>query len=474
MSSNVIKKDSWLKKAPSKGLGVISNPSESKWPKLTERKAIKQSKLIDLVNKVFYEINKKGDKAVLKYAKQFDNFSGNDFTVEKETIETASAQLSEQLKQAIDIAKDNIEKFHLSQREEVVKIETSPGVTCWRESRPIEKVGIYVPGGTAPLFSTVLMLAIPAKIAGCKEIVLCTPPNAEGEIHPAILYTANLVGVTKILAIGGIQAIGALCFGTKTVPKVNKIFGPGNQYVMRAKHAAQYYGTAIDMPAGPSELLLIADETCNPTFVAADLLSQAEHGPDSQVVLLSTDKKIIKEVNKEIDTQLENLPRKEIAEKSLKESRAILFKDIETCIRFSNDYAPEHLILAVENPVLRSREVMNAGSVFLGNYSCESVGDYAGGTNHTLPTSGNAKAYSGVSLDSFVKKITFQQLSEEGVESIGPVVETMAEAEELFAHKNAMTLRLGEATSKSLNNPFHSEFLTECKEDVSDNSTNDN
>lgn len=431
---------------------TLNNPAERKWPQLAVRSAIRQAKLMDLVDKVFYDIRKKGDKAVLKYARQFDGFSADDFTVGPETIEAASQQVSERLKQAIALAKSNIEKFHFSQKEEIVKVETSPGVVCWREARPIEKVGIYVPGGTAPLFSTVLMLAIPAKIAGCKEIVLCSPPGKEGAIHPAILYAANLAGVTRIFAVGGIQAIGAMSFGTKSVPKVEKIFGPGNQYVMTAKHAAQYYGTAIDMPAGPSELLVVADETCRPSFVAADLLSQAEHGPDSEVILLSDNKKVVKEINKELDIQLANLPRKEIAEKALKNSRAILFKDVETCIRFSNVYAPEHLILAVENPVLRSREVTSAGSVFLGNYSCESAGDYASGTNHTLPTSGYAKAYSGVSLDSFIKKITFQQLSEEGIVGIGIAVETMAEAEELFAHKNAMTLRLGEVSAQQAKN----------------------
>ena len=431
---------------------TLNNPAERKWPQLAERSAIKQARLMDLVDKVFYDIRKKGDKAVLRYARQFDGFSADDFTVGPETIEAASQQVSERLKQAIALAKSNIEKFHLSQKEEIVKVETSPGVVCWREARPIEKVGIYVPGGTAPLFSTVLMLAIPAKIAGCKEIVLCSPPGKEGAIHPAILYAANLAGVTRIFAVGGIQAIGAMSFGTKSVPKVEKIFGPGNQYVMTAKHAAQYYGTAIDMPAGPSELLVVADETCRPSFVAADLLSQAEHGPDSEVILLSDNKKVVKEINRELDIQLANLPRKEMAEKALKNSRAILFKDVDTCIRFSNVYAPEHLILAVENPVLRSREVTSAGSVFLGNYSCESAGDYASGTNHTLPTSGYAKAYSGVSLDSFVKKITFQQLSEEGIAGIGVAVETMAEAEELFAHKNAMTLRLGEVSAQQAKN----------------------
>ncbi|WP_436417354.1 histidinol dehydrogenase [Petrimonas sulfuriphila] len=431
---------------------TLNNPAERKWPQLAERSAIKQARLMELVDKVFYDIRKKGDKAVLKYARQFDRFSADDFTVDHETIEAASQQVSERLKQAIALAKSNIEKFHFSQKEEIVKVETSPGVVCWREARPIENVGIYVPGGTAPLFSTVLMLAIPAKIAGCKEIVLCSPPGKEGAIHPAILYAANLAGVTRIFAVGGIQAIGAMSFGTKSVPKVEKIFGPGNQYVMTAKHAAQYYGTAIDMPAGPSELLVVADETCRPSFVASDLLSQAEHGPDSEVILLSDNKKVVKEINKELDIQLANLPRKEMAEKALKNSRAILFKDVETCIRFSNVYAPEHLILAVENPVLRSREVTNAGSVFLGNYSCESAGDYASGTNHTLPTSGYAKAYSGVSLDSFIKKITFQQLSEEGIVGIGVAVETMAEAEELFAHKNAMTLRLGEVSAQQAKN----------------------
>ncbi|MDD3788645.1 MAG: histidinol dehydrogenase, partial [Petrimonas sp.] len=339
------------------------------------------------------------------------------------------------------LARQNIETFHLSQQEEIRKVETSPGVTCWREARPIERVGIYVPGGSAPLFSTVLMLAVPAKIAGCKEIVLCTPPNKKGGIHPAILYTAQLTGITKIVAAGGIQAIGAMTFGTESIPKTDKIFGPGNQYVMAAKRLAQFYGTAIDMPAGPSEVLVIADVTCNPAFVAADLLSQAEHGPDSKVILLSDNKQVIKDVNKEIDVQLSNLPRKDIAAQALKNSKAILFKSLDECMDFSNGYAPEHLVLAVENPVLASRNVVNSGSVFLGNYSCESVGDYASGTNHTLPTSAYAKAYSGVSLDSFVKKITFQQVSAEGIMNIGKAIEIMAEAEGLFAHKNAVTLR---------------------------------
>lgn len=431
---------------------VITNPSPAKWQKLAERPMIKQQKLMDTVEKMFYNIHRKGDKAVLQYGRKFDFAAQTSLAVTSETVEKAAENVSEQLKQAIHVAHRNIETFHAAQREEIRKVETAPGVVCWRESRPIERVGIYVPGGTAPLFSTVLMLAVPAKIAGCKEIVLCTPPNENGEIHPAILYAASVVGVTKIFAVGGIQAIGAMTFGTESIPKVDKIFGPGNQYVMAAKRSAQYYGTAIDMPAGPSEVLIIADETCHPAFVAADLLSQAEHGADSQVILLSDNKKIIKEVNSELAAQLSALPRAEIAAKALKNSRAIVFKTIAECVKFSNVYAPEHLILAAENPMLVSRDVESAGSVFLGNYSCESAGDYASGTNHTLPTSGFAKAYSGVSLDSFVKKITFQQLSSEGVASIGRAVEIMAEAEELFAHKNAMTLRLGKVMPESLKN----------------------
>ena len=429
---------------------TINNPSESKWKKLTERPLIKQRKLMDMVEKMFYDIHRKGDKAVLAYSRKFDYPAQQTLDVERETIAQAAEKVPERLKQAIALAQKNIEAFHLSQQEEVRKTETAPGVVCWRESRPIERIGIYIPGGTAPLFSTVLMLAVPAKIAGCSEIVLCTPPNEEGEIHPAILYAAEQTGVTRIFAAGGIQAIGAMTFGTDSIPRVDKIFGPGNQYVMAAKRSAQFYGTAIDMPAGPSEVLIIADNNCNPAYVAADLLSQAEHGPDSQVILLSDNKQVIKAVNKELELQLEALPRKEIATEALKNSRAILFRDLESCIAFSNTYAPEHLILATENPVLLSRDVVNAGSVFLGNYSCESAGDYASGTNHTLPTSGHARAYSGVSLDSFVKKITFQQLSEEGILSLGPAIEAMAEAEELFAHKNAVSLRMGSVMANKM------------------------
>ncbi|WP_298648792.1 histidinol dehydrogenase [uncultured Proteiniphilum sp.] len=429
---------------------TISNPSQSKRKKLAERPMIRQQKLMNTVEKIFYNIHRKGDKAVLTYSRQFDWPVQETLEVDRDTIEKAAGLVPERLKQAIELARKNIETFHRSQQEEIRKVETAPGVVCWRESRPITRVGIYVPGGTAPLFSTVLMLAVPAKIAGCSEIVLCTPPDGEGKIHPAILYSAALTGVTKIFAVGGIQAVGAMAFGTESIPKVDKIFGPGNQYVMAAKRSAQYYGVAVDMPAGPSELLVIADDTCNPAFVAADLLSQAEHGPDSQVILLSDDKKVIRAVNRELDFQLDNLPRKEFAAQALKNSKAILFNDMDECIDFSNFYAPEHLILATENPVLLSRGVITAGSVFLGHYSCESAGDYASGTNHTLPTSGYAAAYSGVSLDSFVKKITFQQLSEEGIVSIGNAVEIMAEAEQLIAHKNAMTLRLGAVKTRQI------------------------
>ena len=350
--------------------------------------------------------------------------------------------VSKELKLAIQSAKRNIEKFHINQKEETKVIQTSEGVKCWRKSVAIEKVGLYIPGGSAPLFSTILMLGIPALQAGCSEIVLCTPPNRDGEINPAILYTAELVGVTKIIKVGGAQAIAAMAYGTKSVPQVYKIFGPGNQFVTKAKELIQQDGVAIDMPAGPSEVLVIADSTCEPEFVAADLLSQAEHGTDSQVILLSNDSKILDKTNEELSTQLNQLPRKEIALKALENSKTILCSSIEECVELSNYYAPEHLIIASKNADEYSDQVINAGSVFLGNYSCESAGDYASGTNHTLPTNGYARNYSGVSLDSFVRKITFQKLSKEGIKNIGPAIELMAEAEELFAHKNAVTLRL--------------------------------
>ncbi len=348
----------------------------------------------------------------------------------------------EDLKKAIELARKNIEIFHSAQREEINIVETTPGVQCWRKSVPIEKVGLYIPGGTAPLFSTILMLGVPAKIAGCKEIVLCTPPDSAGNIHPAILYTADLVGITQIFKVGGAQAIAAMTYGTATIPSVNKIFGPGNQFVTKAKELVQQDGVAIDMPAGPSEVLVIADETSKPAFIAADLLSQAEHGTDSQVILLSDNMTIIEQTLVELNKQLEQLPRKAIAAEALKFSRAILLDQMEDCVNLSNLYAPEHLIIASESAEIIAREVTNAGSVFLGNYSCESAGDYASGTNHTLPTNGYARNYSGVSLDSFVKKITFQKLSKQGLENIGPAIEVMAEAEELMAHKNAVSIRL--------------------------------
>lgn len=420
----------------------IINPKRKDWLTLVQRPAVENDELSKLINKVFNDIKKDGDKAVKKYSQLFDKVELKSLQVSTRTISEASKKIPKELKAAIQLAKSNIEKFHAAQIETSGVIETTKGVNCWRESRAIEKVGIYIPGGSAPLFSTVLMLGIPAKLAGCKEIVLCTPPDKKGEINPAILYTANLVGITSVYSIGGIQAIAAMAIGTKTVPKADKIFGPGNQYVTAAKQAAQQSGIAIDMPAGPSEVLIIADKSCKPSFVAADLLSQAEHGADSQVILLSDDEKVLDKISVELKNQLKALPRKEVAEKALKNSKAILLKTINECIEFSNVYAPEHLILATVKAKKMIPEITNAGSVFLGNYSCESAGDYASGTNHTLPTNGYARSYSGVSLDSFVKKITFQELSREGIQNIGPAIELMAEAEQLFAHKNAVTLRL--------------------------------
>ena len=420
----------------------IINPKRQEWTKLSMRHTQDRTELSNLVEEVFSAVKKNGDVAVRNYSLLFDKIDVRSYWVDEKTITDSSKQVSKELKAAIQLAKKNIEKFHLAQKELTKIIETTKGVKCWRESRGIEKVGIYIPGGSAPLFSTVLMLGIPAKIAGCKEIILCTPPNTKGEINPAILYAASLVGITSVYAVGGIQAIAAMTFGTKIVPKVNKIFGPGNQYVTAAKQMAQQIGVAIDMPAGPSEVLIIADKYCKPSFVAADLLSQAEHGADSQVVLLSNDKQVVEQTLAELTIQLKELPRKEIAKQALKNSKAIVFDSIRDCLAFSNEYAPEHLILAIEKAKKEIANVINAGSVFLGNYSCESAGDYASGTNHTLPTNGFSKAYSGVSLDSFVKKITFQELTREGIKNIGPAIEVMAAAELLFAHKNAVTLRL--------------------------------
>lgn len=420
----------------------IEFPLKSEWRKLAERPAAEKDKLESLVATVFEEIEKEGDRAVLKYTQTFDKVSIESLAVANADVENAASQLSSALKEAIQLAKSNIEKFHTAQKPAKEIIETTKGVLCWRENRPIDKVGIYIPGGSAPLFSTVLMLGIPAMIAGCKEIILCTPPDKDGKINPAILYTAGLIGITQIFCVGGIQAVAAMTFGTETIPAVYKIFGPGNQYVTAAKKLAQSFGVAIDMPAGPSEVLVIADGNAEPAFVAADLLSQAEHGADSQVILVSDSKYLIEKTFTEIDVQLENLPRKELAAAALQNSKSILLNSIEECIAFSNFYAPEHLIIATENCTDIIENITTAGSVFLGKYSCESLGDYASGTNHTLPTNGYARNYSGVSLDSFVKKITFQEVTIEGIQNIGPAVELMAEAEQLFAHKNAVTLRL--------------------------------
>lgn len=427
---------------------TYTNPQLSDWSALTSRPTKEAQDLQKIVLDVFEKIQLEKDEALIEFTEKFDGVKLTSLEVSKEEIEEAKSLISEELKQAIQLAASNIEKFHAIQREEVKVIETTKGVNCWRESRGIENVGIYIPCGTAPLFSTTLMLGIPAKLAGCKNIILCTPPNKSGKVHPAILYTANLIGIEKIYKVGGIQAIGALTFGTETIQKVDKIFGPGNQYVTAAKQVAQNFGVAIDMPAGPSEVLVIADETSIPKYVAADLLSQAEHGIDSQVILLTNNEQTLNETISEINTQLAILPRKELAAQALENSRGIVLNSINECVSFSNIYAPEHLIFACESAENYIDKIINAGSVFLGNYSCESAGDYASGTNHTLPTNGYAKNYSGVSLDSFIKKITFQKLTAEGIQNIGPAIELMAEAEELFAHKNAVTLRLLDLSSK--------------------------
>ncbi len=421
---------------------VFKYPQISEWQSLCERAQIERNELEEIVNGILDNVKTKGNKALVEYAKKFDGVALNSLQVSDEEIEEATKKVTDNLKEAIQLAKKNIEVFHVSQQSEEKVIETTKGVQCWRKSLPIEKVGLYIPGGTAPLFSTILMLGVPAKIAGCREIVLCTPPSKDGTVHPAILYTANLVGVTKIFKVGGAQAIGAMTYGTETIPATYKIFGPGNQFVTKAKELVQQSGVAIDMPAGPSEVLVFADETSVPAFVAADLLSQAEHGIDSQAILVSNSEKIVSEVLKEVKSQLEELPRKEIAKEALENSRAIVFKTTDECFEFSNEYAPEHLIIASEKAESYISKVTDAGSVFLGNYSCESAGDYASGTNHTLPTYGFAKNYSGVSLDSFVKKVTFQKLSKEGIQNIGNAIELMAAAEGLDAHKNAVTLRL--------------------------------
>jgi histidinol dehydrogenase len=428
----------------------ILYPDSNKRREAIKRPNKPETELGDTVRQVFSEVEQDGDNALIKYTLKFDKVALESIEVDRETIAGSGNHLPEELKNAISQAAANIRKFHESQQEKPAPVETVKGVRCWRESRPIERVGIYVPGGSAPLFSTVLMLAVPAKIAGCKEIALCTPPGVNG-IHPAILFAADFVGVDRIFAVGGIQAIGAMTYGTETIPKVSKIFGPGNQYVTMAKQIAQTSGrVAIDMPAGPSEVLIIAGATCNPAFVAADLLSQAEHGTDSQVVLLSDSEEIVDRVIAEISVQLETLPRKDIAALSLENSRIIVLDSIDECVSLSNEYAPEHLILACNDARQVAKQIVNAGSVFIGNYSCESAGDYASGTNHTLPTNGYAKNYSGVSLDSFVKKITFQEISAEGIANIGRTVEIMAAAEQLDAHKNAVSIRLNDLKTNEI------------------------
>lgn len=423
-------------------MNKIYNPKRADWKDVLKRPTQTVADIEGLVNGIFEEVRSNGDGTLKKYTEQFDKVVLESMLVSEAEIEAAKSLVSADLKEAIKLAKSNIEVFHEAQKTDRVEVETAPGVTCWQEKRPIQKVGLYIPGGTAPLFSTILMLAVPATIAGCKEIVLCSPPDKEGKLNPAILYAANLCGVTKIVKVGGIQAIAGMTFGTETIPQVYKIFGPGNQYVTVAKQIATKYGVAIDMPAGPSELLVVADDSANAAFVASDLLSQAEHGVDSQVILVSTSKAIIDAVEKEVAIQLEDLPRKEIAKQAIANSKLIYVENDQEAIGLINEYGPEHYIVCVENEDLYIENTYNAGSVFIGNYTPESAGDYASGTNHTLPTNGYAKQYSGVNLDSFLKSMTFQKISEEGIQNIGKAIELMAEAEGLQAHKNAVTLRL--------------------------------
>ena len=420
----------------------IYNPKKEDWKDVLRRPTQTVEAIEGLVTTVFSEVEAEGDLAVEKYTQQFDKVSLDAMLVTPSEITEAINTVSPDLKAAIQLAKSNIELFHKAQVTDRVEVETTTGVWCWQEKRPIQKVGLYIPGGTAPLFSTILMLAVPAVIAGCKEIVLCSPPNTEGKLDPAILYTASLCGVTKIIKVGGIQAIAGMTFGTETIPQVYKIFGPGNQYVTVAKQIATKFGVAIDMPAGPSELLVVADDSANPAFVASDLLSQAEHGIVSQVILVSTSKAMIAAVEDEVALQLEVLPRKEIARQAIANSKLIYVEDDQTAIDLINEYGPEHYIVCVSNEDFYVENTLNAGSVFIGNYTPESAGDYASGTNHTLPTNGYAKQYSGVNLDSFMKTMTFQKISAEGIQHIGNAIELMAEAEGLQAHKNAVTLRL--------------------------------
>jgi len=423
-------------------MNKIYNPKREDWKDVLRRPTQTVADIEGLVNTIFEEVKTSGDSILKKYTQEFDKVTLENMLVSDVEIEKAKALVSNDLKSAIQLAKSNIEVFHKAQKTGRVAVETAPGVSCWQEKRPIQKVGLYIPGGTAPLFSTILMLAVPATIAGCSEIVLCSPPDKEGQLNPAILYTANLCGVTKIIKVGGIQAIAGMTFGTESIPQVYKIFGPGNQFVTVAKQIATKHGVAIDMPAGPSELLVVADDTANASFVASDLLSQAEHGIDSQVILVSTSKTMINAVEKEVALQLEELPRKEIARQAIANSKLIYVEDDQMAIDLINEYGPEHYIVCVANEDFYIDNTQNAGSVFIGNYTPESAGDYASGTNHTLPTNGYAKQYSGVNLDSFMKSITFQKITKEGIQNIGNAVELMAEAEGLQAHKNAITLRL--------------------------------
>ncbi len=421
---------------------TIINPPKKDWEKILQRPTKTVDDIENTVNQIFDDVKRNGDIAINKYTQLFDGVSLESNLVSSDEIEEAILLVSEDLKGAIKLAKENITNFHVAQKTEKVSIETTKGVFCWQEKRPIQKVGLYIPGGTAPLFSTVLMLAVPAQIAGCKEIVLCSPPNKEGKIHPAILYTAQLCGVTKIIKVGGIQAIAGFTFGTESIPQVYKIFGPGNQFVTVAKQLATKYGVAIDMPAGPSELLVVADDSANASYVASDLLSQAEHGADSQVILVSTSKELIQQVSEEIEKQLLELPRIEIAQKAIHNSKSIFVENDAIALELINEYGPEHFIVCTNDTDFYVDNIENAGSVFIGNYTPESAGDYASGTNHTLPTNGFSKAYSGVNLDSFTKSITFQKITKEGIKTIGNAIELMAAAEGLQAHKNAVSIRL--------------------------------
>jgi len=429
---------------------VIKYPTRENWATLLTRPAFDSTSLFGTVQEILDNVRIRGDKAVKEYTLQFDKVDIDAIEVTKDEITEAEKLISINLKQAIEMARRNIWKFHSEQQQELPEIQTSPGVYCWQKAVAIEKVGLYVPGGTAPLFSTVLMLGIPAQIAECKEVVLCTPPNKEGKIHPAVLYAAKVAGVHRIFKVGGTQAIAAMAYGTETVPKVYKIFGPGNQYVTAAKQLVSLRDVAIDMPAGPSEVEVIADETANPAFVAADLLSQAEHGVDSQSILITVSEKIVEPVLEQIELQLEKLPRKEFARKALENSKIIVVKTLEEAVQMTNEYAPEHLIISTRYHMGVAANIVNAGSVFLGNYSPESAGDYASGTNHTLPTNGYAKAYSGVNLDSFVRKITFQQITQEGLTNLSNAIILMAENEDLVAHSNAVKVRLEEDKEKEV------------------------